>query len=257
MTRSGRAVLTGVRAQRCTLADASPGAHTERKHVCQRWNRVKGMRRAWALGALCLLAPSCGGLSLVPLAPLSGQANLAQGGFVEVRVVAVSRPSTVPNGFTPVHISIRNTGAEPVYVKLEDVQLTSPSGALVAVPPARVPPRRRVASLGMDPASPFVSLQSPGGAVGSRGGRSESVVHEPSPGAQFEPNVAGRDSPRAEILTSAFQEGAVGAGEIREGLVYFQHVPSDAGELRLRVGVRATRADGPVSVVELGYYARS
>jgi hypothetical protein len=215
------------------------------------------MRGAWALAALSLLAPSCGGLSLVPLPPLAAQARLAEGGSVEVRVEAVSRPSTVPSGFTPVHIVIRNLGAEPVYVKLDDIQLASRRGLLPAVPPARVPARHRVASLGMDPASPFVSLQSPGGAVGSRVGRSESVVHEPSPGAQFEPNYGWRSSPRAEILASAFKNGAVGVGETREGLVYFHHVPSNPGELRLRVGVRATRADGPLSVVEIGYYARS
>jgi hypothetical protein len=182
---------------------------------------------------------------------------LAQGGSVEARVVAVSRPWTVPGGFTPVHIALHNTGTEPVYVQLGDIQLTSVHGSLVAVPPARVPARRRVASLGMDPASPFISLQSPGGAMGSRAGRSESIAHEPSLGAQFEPNYGWRGSPRAELLASAFQDGPVGAGEIREGLVYFRHVPSDAGELRLRIGVRATRADGRVSVIVLRYYARS
>jgi hypothetical protein len=196
----------------------------------------------------------CSSVQLVPLEPTRGhQAQVVSSGL-EVRADAREHPASVPSNFTPVRLTVRNTGAEPIYVALDDIELAGPDRALDAVPAGKVPSRRRVPSLGLDPASPFIIQQSTGG--GSvRSGRSESVLLEPH---LVGPSTApGFDPSHQEIARSAFQGGAIGAGETREGFVYFRSVPRDAERLTLRVGVRSTPESAPASVVEIAYAVRS
>lgn len=194
-------------------------------------------------------------MELVPArASTQGQA-LAVGAGVELRAYTDARPWSVPNAFTRVRISVRNTGAEPVFVGLNDIQLASTTLALSAVPVASIPPRRRVASLGLDPGSPFVARQATGGG-GRYGGRSESVLLQPAPGSDYEPVLGAHDPARREIASGAFPSGSIESGQTKAGFVYFREVPSDAGELTLRVLVRATPEAPPASVVEIVYSVR-
>jgi hypothetical protein len=205
-----------------------------------------------AVGALLL---GCSSVQLVPVEPTRGSEALVVSSGIEVRADARERPASVPASFTPVRLSVHNTGTEPIYVALGDIALAGSDRALDAVPVVNVPTRPRVASLGLDPASPFV-IQQHAGASGARSGRSESVLLEPRLGS-FPTGDPGVDRSRREIAQSAFQGGTIGAGETRKGFVYFSSVPKDAERLTLRVGVRPTRASAPAAVVEIAYAVRS
>ena len=196
-------------------------------------------------------------MELVPArASQHGQA-LAVGAGVELRAYTDARPWSVPNAFTPVRISVRNTGAGPVFVGLEDLQLASATVALSAVPAASIPPRRRVASLGMDPGSPFVALQGTGGGARSYGGRTESVLLQPATASHYESPFGAGDPARREISSGEFPSGWIASGQTRTGFVYFREVPSDVGELTLRVFVRPALEAPRASVVEIVYSVRS
>lgn len=196
-------------------------------------------------------------MELVPSqASKDGQALAVRGG-VELRAYTEARPWSVPSAFTPVRISVRNTGAEAVFVGLDDIQLASDTLALSAVPAAGIPPRRRIASLGMDPGSPFVALQGTGGGARSYGGRTESVLLQPAPGSEYASAFGARDPARWELSSGAFPSGSIGGGQTRTGFVYFREVPRDAGELTLRVFVRPTRDAQRASVVEIVCSVRS
>jgi hypothetical protein len=200
---------------------------------------------------------SCASVQLVPArASKDGQA-LAVGAGVELRAYTAARPWSVPNAFTPIRISVHNTGARPVFVGLDDIQLASASVALSAVPAVSIAPRRRVASLGLDPGSPFVALQGTGGGARSYGGRTESVLLQPAPGSHYESAFDARDPARRDLSSGEFPSGAIESGQTRTGFVYFRGVPRDALELKLRVFVRPTRVAHPASVVELAYSVRS
>jgi hypothetical protein len=201
---------------------------------------------------------SCASVELMPVEARRGAGAVAVAPGVEVRASATpdERPWAIPSGFTPVRISVRNTGPAPVYVALDDIQLAGGALALRAVAPGSIPPRRRVASLGMDPGSPFIARQSIGGA-GARYGRTESVLLEPPLGSSFESSFGARDPARAEIVGLAFREGSIADGETRQGLVYFRHVPPDAGFMTLRIGVRPTAEGERRSIVEIVYAVQS
>ena len=206
--------------------------------------------------ALWALLASCSTLELVPVQPTpSGQA-LAVGSGVEVQADASvpERPWTVPEAYTPLRLLVRNTGDAPVYVALDDIHLAASGREQGAVQPLDILPREQVASLGVDPASPFVFLQRT--SSGPRLGRSESVVVEP-PVSTLPSWSRERERGRQEILRSAFSEGPIAEGETRAGLVYFRAVPRDTGRLTLRVAVRPNKDSAPVSIVEIAYAVRS
>jgi hypothetical protein len=144
-----------------------------------------------------------------------------------------------------------------VFVGLDDIQLASPTGALGAVAAASIPPRRRVASLGTDPGSPFVALQGTGGGARAYGGRTESVLLQAAPSSHYPSVLDARDPARRELSSAQFPGGSIESGHTKTGFVYFRGVPRDAGELKLRVFVRPTRDAQPASVVEIVYAVRS
>jgi len=206
--------------------------------------------------ALLALLAGCSTVQLVPVAPTSGSQTLAVGSGVEVRADSSvpERPWTVPETYTPVRLLVHNTGAEPVYVALDDIHLAGRGQEQGAVPPIDILPRQQVASLGMDPGSPFVFLQRTSG--GPRLGRSESVIVEPPVSTRPSWSRA-HERGREEILRSAFSAGPIGQGETRAGLVYFRGISRDAGRLTLRVAVRPSKESAPVSIVEIAYAVRS
>jgi len=196
----------------------------------------------------------CSSIRLVPVASTDGNEARASTSALEVRANADAsqRLWTVPQSFTPVRLSVHNASDAAVYIDLDDIQLTGDGAALRPVPPASIPPRRRVVSLGLDPGSAFVAPQSGGGSVF---GRSESLVLGPALGSSFVEQAAttGHDA-GDDILASAFSGGAIERGQTRTGIVYFRHVPADVGRLTLRVGVRPDRKrPAPTTVVEIVY----
>ena len=209
-----------------------------------------------ASATLLVLLASCSTAELVPVWPTSGTEALAVGSGLEVRADAsvLERPWTVPEMYTPVRLLVRNTGSAPVYVALDDIGLSWQGRTEGAVPPLDILPRQQVASLGVDPSSPFVFLQRT--SAGPRLGHSESVIVEP-PVSTLPAWSRARERGREEILRSAFSDGPIREGETRAGLVYFRSVPRTAGRLTLRVAVRPGKESAPVSVVEIAYAVRS
>jgi hypothetical protein len=196
---------------------------------------------------------ACSSVRLVPVGATHGGEARAGTSTVEVRANADAsqRLWTVPSAFTPVRLAIHNAGNAPIYVELADIQLAGARGELRAVPPASIPPRRRVGSLGLDPGSPFVAPQSGGNSVF---GRSESLMLGPALGSYVVPSPRGSSADAADILASAFSGGPIEQGQTRTGIVYFRHVPANAGRLTLRVGVRPDpEQPAPTSVVEIVY----
>lgn len=198
----------------------------------------------------------CSSVQLVPLEPARGTRALVVGSGIEVSADARQHPPSVPSTFTPVRLTVHNTGSTPLYVnlediKLEDVELPGAERALAAVPPGGVPARPRIASLGMDPASPFLVQQTTGGS-GPRVGRTESVLLEPRPGS-LPGWASARDASRQEISRSAFYGGPIAVGETREGFVYFRSLPRGAERVTLRVAVRPSPHGAPAAVVEIPY----
>ena len=210
---------------------------------------------AFRIASSALLV-GCSTLQLVPVAPTSGNQALAVGSGVEVRADSsvTERLWTVPEMYTPVRLLVRNTGATPVYVALDDIRLAGQGGEQGAVPPIDILPRQQVASLGVDPGSPFVFLQRTN--AGPRLGHSESVIVEP-PVSTLPSWSRERERGRQEILRSAFSDGPIAQGGARAGLVYFRGVPRDVGRLLLRVAVRSSKESAPVSIVEIAYAVRS
>jgi hypothetical protein len=208
-------------------------------------------------GALLCLG-GCSSVQLVPLEPTRGNQALVVGSGIELSADSRQHPPSVPSDFTPVRLSVRNTGNTPLYVNLADIQLDDlpgPGPALDAVPPGSVPARPRIASLGMDPSSPFLVQQTTGGS-GPHAGRTESVLLEPRPGSLL-PWASARERSRQQIARSAFQGGAIAAGETREGFVYFRALPRGAERVTLRVAVRPSPRSAPAAVVEIPYAVRS
>lgn len=214
---------------------------------------MTAFRRASA--ALLALLAGCSTVRLVPVEPNSAAEALAIGSGVEVRAdSSVARPWTVPEAYTPVRLLVRNTGSAPMYVALDDIRLAGQGRTQSAVPPLDILPRQQVASLGVDPGSPFVFLQRT--SAGPRLGHSESVIVEP-PVSTLPAWSRARERGREEILRSALRDGLIGQGETRAGWVYFRAIPSDAGRLTLRIPVRSTKDSAPVSIVEIAYAVRS
>jgi hypothetical protein len=214
--------------------------------------------RTASLGAVlsCLLAAACSSVQLVPLRAESGGEALALGSGVELRAAAGAHVAELPGAYTPVRLSVRNTGPDPVYVNLDDIELAGASRSLDAVRPGEITPRARIPSLGTDPGSPFLVQQTTSGA-GPRMGRTESVLLEPRLGGALSPGSVARDQARAELLRSAFSGGPIASGQAREGYVFFRSIPRDAGRLTLRVGVRPTPAGAASSVLEIAYAVQS
>lgn len=207
--------------------------------------------------ALSTALAACSSVRLVPVAAANGGEARAATSTVEVRANtdAGQRLWTVPSAFTPVRLAIHNAGDAPIYIELDDIQLAGARGALRPVPPATIPTRRRVGSLGLDPGSAFVAPQSGGNSVF---GRSESLMLGPPLGSYVVASARGGGADAADILASAFSGGAIEQGQTRTGIVYFRHVPADAGHLTLRVGVRPDRdRPAPTSVVEIVYAVQS
>jgi hypothetical protein len=192
-------------------------------------------------------------LELVPVHPDGGGAASAFGPGLELRADATARARSwsSPSDLQALHIRVSNTGPTPVYVRLGDIELRARRWSGRALPPAGIQPRRRVASLGMDPASPFIALQSPGALGSTRYGRTETVVLEPSPGTRFP--ALDRGAAEHELATTAFSEGVIASGQVREGFVYFPRAPYDTRELSLRVGVRPDANSRDASVIEIAY----
>jgi hypothetical protein len=202
---------------------------------------------------LSLAALHCAPLELVPLRPEAGGVAIARADGVEVRADGdgARRTWSVPLAYTALYLSVRNIGASPVFVQLDDIELRADSRVLRAVAPDSIAPRRRVASLGMDPASPFVALQSPG--AGGRYGRTESVVLEPSPSSPVARSDRLSRAGARDIAAAAFLAGSIPRGQAREGWVYFRQPPSDVKALLLRVGVRPHSGAANARFVEIAY----
>jgi hypothetical protein len=205
---------------------------------------------------LALAALHCAPLELIPLRPEAGGTALARGDGVEVRAQGdgARRAWSVPDAYTALYLSVRNTGEGPVFVRLDDIELRAQSHVLPAVSPDSIPPRRRVASLGMDPASPFIALQSPGGQP--RYGRTESVVLEPSPSSPIVRSDRLSRAGAREIVAAAFVAGRIAGGQAREGWVYFRQPPSDVTALLLRIGVRPRSIGADARFLEIAYTIR-
>ncbi|HVZ36145.1 MAG TPA: hypothetical protein VG963_27140 [Polyangiaceae bacterium] len=211
-------------------------------------------RLSLSCGAAVLALVGCSSVQLVPLQPARGSEALVVGSGIEVSADSRRHPPSLPSNFTPVRLTVHNTGNTPLYINLEDIELAGPEHALDAVPPGSVPVHPRIASLGMDPASPFLVQQTIGGS-GPRAGRTESVILEPRPGS-LPDWAATRDSGRREIWRSAFRSGPIAAGETREGFVYFRAVPKGAERVTLRVGVRSGPHGAQAALVEIPYAVR-
>jgi len=203
---------------------------------------------------LSLAALHCTPLELVPLR--AGDAASARDDGVEVRADGdgARRAWSVPSAYTALYLSVRNIGPSPVFVQLDDIELRAESGVLRAIAPDSIPPRRRVASLGMDPASPFIALQSPG--APARLGRTESVVLEPSPSSPVARSDRLSRAGAREIAAAAFVSGRIAGGQAREGLVYFRQPPADVKALLLRVGVRRHSIGADARFVEIACTVR-
>jgi hypothetical protein len=203
---------------------------------------------------LSLAALHCTPRELVPLR--AGHAAIARDDGVEVRADGdgARRAWSVPSAYTALYLSVRNIGPSPVFVQLDDIELRGESGVLRAIAPDSIPPRRRVASLGMDPASPFIALQSPG--APARQGRTESVVLEPSPSSPVARSDRVSRAGAREIAAVAFVAGRIAGGQAREGLVYFRQPPADVKALFLRVGVRRHSIGADARFVEIACTVR-
>jgi hypothetical protein len=207
---------------------------------------------------IAFLFAACSSVKLIPVAPAASGLSVAVSSGVEVRADTKARvPSEVPPSLTPVRISITNRSDRAVYVELKDIELHGPSHELDAVPPRSIEPRHRIASLGLDPASPFVVEQSVEGA-GPHAGRTETVLIEPGLGTGTAPtNEPGKtDRARAELLRSSFEGGAIQSGETREGFVYFRQLPEHVDRLTLEVGVRPAPDRAPATVLQIPYTTR-
>jgi hypothetical protein len=202
---------------------------------------------------LSLAALHCAPLELVPVRAEAGGAAIARADGVEVRAKGddARRVWSVPRAYTGLYLSVRNTGASPVFVQLDDIELRADGRVLRAVAPDSISPRRPVASLGTDPGSPFVALQSPGGQP--RYGRTESVVLEPSPSSPVARSDRLSRAAAREIAAVAFAAGPIRRGQAREGWVYFRQPPSDVKALLLRVGFRPDSSAANARFVEIAY----
>src|SRR5688572_15480157 len=205
---------------------------------------------------LSLAALHCAPIQLVPLNPRAGGGAIAHAEGVEVRADAdgARRSWSVPSAYAALYLTVRNTGASPLFVELDDIELRTEDRVLRALAPDSVAPRRRVASLGMDPASPFIALQSPG--AQGRYGRTESVVLEPNPSSPVARSDRLSRAGVREIAAAAFVAGRIAGGQAREGLVYFRQPPGDAKALRLRVGVRPHSIGADARYIEIAYTIR-
>lgn len=224
--------------------------------------RIKQLRPHPRLPTAALLAAvvlaGCSSVQLVPLQPTAPGQSLATSSNVEVQADTRAKgPSAMPSNVTPVHLAIRNLSEKPVYVDLGDIELDGASHSLDAVPPVMIEPRHRIASLGLDPASPFVVEQTTDSS-GPRVGRTESVLIEPGFGTGTSAPLPGtRDRARDELLQSALQTGVIPSGQTRAGFVYFPRLPKDVGQLTLKVGVRRAPKVAPDSVVQIPYSVQS
>jgi hypothetical protein len=217
---------------------------------------VRRRAAAWMLLGAAAVLGACSSVRLVPVTPTNGNETRASSSGVEVRANADAsqRLWTVPHAFTPVRLSIHNAGDAPIYIELDDIQLTGAGDALTPVSPASIPPRRRIGSLGIEPGSPFVAPQSGGNSVF---GRSESLMLGPPLGTSFAAPM-GNDGAGDDILASAFTGGAIEQGQTRSGIVYFRHVPADVEHMTLRVGVKPDpEQTAPTAVVEIVYAIRT
>lgn len=211
---------------------------------------VARLAAAWLLVCAFTALAACSSVRLVPVAPTEGhEARVATAGLeVRANAHASQRLWTVPHAFTPVRLSVHNAGDTPLYIALDDIQLAGAGTVLKPVAPASIPPRRRIASLGLEPGSPFVAPQSGSSVFG----RSESLVLGPPLGSTFA--ELGSVTAGDDIVASAFRAGAIERGQTRSGIVYFRHVPADVALLTLRVGVRPDREQpAPTAVVEIVY----
>jgi hypothetical protein len=200
----------------------------------------------------------CSSVRLVPLQPSAPGQSLVTSSNIEVQADTRAKgPSAMPSNVTPVHLTIRNLSEKSVYVDLGDIELHGASHSLDAVPPLTIEPRHRIASLGLDPASPFVVEQTTDSS-GPHVGRTESVLIEPGFGTGTSARLPGTpDRARDELLQSALQSGVIPSGQTLEGFVYFPRVPRDAGQLTLEVGVRRAPKVAPDSVVQIPYSVQS
>jgi hypothetical protein len=200
---------------------------------------------------LSLAALHCSPLELVPTRSAAGGGAIARADGVEVRADGdgARRAWSVPSAYTALYLSVRNLGPSPVFVQLDDIELRAERRVLRAVAPDSIPPRPRVASLGMDPASPFIALQSPG--AQARQGRTESVVLEPSPTSPVTRSDRLSRAGAREIAAAAFVAGRIAGGQAREGLVYFRQPPGGVKALLLRVGVRPHSIEADARFVEI------
>jgi hypothetical protein len=211
--------------------------------------------------ALIGFLAGCASEQLVPLGPTdNGEAKQTEGG-VQVRARVARHEDYMPKSLTPMKITVHNGSPDGVYVDLEDIVLVADGRALTPIPPSSIEPRQHIASVGLDPASPFTPtapINTPAVPNTERGSAQ-------GPGSLYEPSVeqpgAGlqmfRQRAKAEIAREAFSGGFIDSGQSRQGLVYFARPPKGSDHVDLQIKARSGEGSGPAVVVEIPYTVES
>lgn len=232
-----------------------------------RRRRLASMLGAWC--AVALLSPAgCATRRLVP-AQSDSAASAPALSATQAGVTVVAAPQAwkgardVPLELTPVHLTIRNEGEQPVYVSRTDIVLVGSERQLRALSPALVDVRPVRTSLGLEPSSPLMpppvppagnafAVDRPTGDL-SPGNQGLTAPHfnyrEPMVphGVDVEPN------PREQMMTAALPQGAVDQQTMVSGFVYFDRLRKTGERLDLRVTVREHPGGPPLTTLSIPF----
>lgn len=217
-----------------------------RSDIVGQGHRLRGaVVRAGVALSVIALAAGCSSPQLVPVTPSgSGTARVQSDGIaVEVDGDAGGSPIYLPADIEPVRITIHNASDRGIHVSLDSIELAKGDFALAAVEPTSIEPRPYVRGTGLDPASPFVQ---PGpGAVGID---LRLATQYPALQRELSFGDTGVDARRAEIISKAFPDGFIEAGQTREGFVYFEDIPK-TGQLNLIIPVHTGQGSGAMTTL--------
>lgn len=202
------------------------------------------VRAGVALSAISLAIAGCSSPQLVPVTPSGSGTAWVQSEGVSVGVdgEAGGTPRYLPAGIAPLRITIRNASDRGIHVALDSIELAKGDVAFFALEPKSIEPRPYVTGTGLDPASPFVQ---PGpGAVGID---LRLATQYPALQRELAFGDTSVDTRRAEIISMAFADGFIEAGQTREGFVYFEDIPKSAGQLNLVIPVHTGQGSGAVT----------
>lgn len=219
-----------------------------RSDIVGQSRRVRGeaIGRAGVALAVIALAAGCSTIQLVPVTPSgSGTAQVQSDGVsVEVDGDAEGSPIYLPADIEPVRITIHNASDRGIHVSLDSIELAHGDFALAAVEPKAIEPRPYVRGMGLDPASPFVQA-----GPGAAGIDLRLATQYPALQRELSFGDTGVDSRRAEILSKAFADGFIEAGQTREGFIYFEDIPEGAGLLNLIIPVHTGQGSGALTTL--------